>query len=200
MGATLAFGVSVLVEPTVRRGNAKFGTGSYFEIFLRITAPARYYLQMEMKLVAGKKPHLRARRELVARVLAKVLAKLGHIGDHDLERYHLGMVKDEAELAALEEHLLWCGACVDRAEATARYVDAVRAQRVTSLSERYRVVALSAVRVPGDERSRRRSPRSSFSFLRQAPHETRAGPARAPPICSRTGSGTCPAQDIRAAC
>jgi hypothetical protein len=36
-------------------------------------------------------------------------------------------MKDEAELAALEEHLLWCGTCVDRAEATARYVDAVRA-------------------------------------------------------------------------
>jgi hypothetical protein len=49
------------------------------------------------------------------------------ISHHDLERYHLGMVKDEAELAVLEEHLLWCGACVDRAEATARYVDAVRA-------------------------------------------------------------------------
>ena len=82
---------------------------------------------MEMKLVAGTIRHLRARRELVARLLAKVLAKLGHIGDHDLERYHLGMVKDEAELAALEEHLLWCSAWVDRAEATARYVDAVRA-------------------------------------------------------------------------
>ena len=127
MGATLAFGVSVLVEPTVRRVNAKFGTGSYFEIFLRIPAPPRYYLHMEMKLVAGTIRHLRARRELVARLLAKVLAKLGHIGDHDLERYHLGMVKDEAELAALEEHLLRCGVCVDRAEATARYVDAVRA-------------------------------------------------------------------------
>ena len=64
----------------------------------------------------------------MARVLAKVYAKLpGHIDDHDLERYHLGIVKDEAELAALEGHLLWCGACVDRAEATARYVDAVRA-------------------------------------------------------------------------
>ena len=64
----------------------------------------------------------------MARVLAKVYGMLpGHIDDHDLERYHLGMVNDEAELAALEEHLLWCGACVDRAEATARYVDAVRA-------------------------------------------------------------------------
>src|SRR5450759_2066580 len=77
---------SVLVEPTVRRVNAKFGTGSYLEIFLRIPAPPRYYLHLEMKLVAGTIRHLRARRELVARLLAKVLAKLGHIGDHDLER------------------------------------------------------------------------------------------------------------------
>ena len=77
--------------------------------------------------MAGTIRYLRARRELVARLLAKVLAKLGHIDDHDLERYHLGMVMDEAELAALEEHLLCCSACVDRAEATARYVDAVRA-------------------------------------------------------------------------
>jgi len=37
------------------------------------------------------------------------------------------MVKDEDELAALEEHLLRCGVCVDRAEAAAQYVDAVRA-------------------------------------------------------------------------
>ena len=82
---------------------------------------------MDRKLLAGKLRSLRARRERVARLFAKVLAKLDHIDDHDLERYHLGMVKDEAELAALEEHLLWCGVCVDRAEATARYVDAVRA-------------------------------------------------------------------------
>jgi hypothetical protein len=46
-----------------------------------------------------------------------------HICDHDLERYHLGMVKDEAELAAIEEHLLWCHSCVDRAEESADYVD-----------------------------------------------------------------------------
>jgi hypothetical protein len=83
---------------------------------------------MNRKLLAGELRSLRARRKRVARVLAKVYGMLpGHIDDHDLERYHLGMVNDEAELAALEEHLLWCGACVDRAEATARYVDAVRA-------------------------------------------------------------------------
>ena len=69
----------------------------------------------------------------MARVVATIYGKLpDHIDDHDLERYHLGMVKDEAELAALEEHLLSCGACVDRAEAAAQYVDAVRAAACNS--------------------------------------------------------------------
>jgi len=35
-----------------------------------------------------------------------------------LERYYLGMVKGEAELASLEEHLPACPACVERAEST----------------------------------------------------------------------------------
>jgi hypothetical protein len=97
-------------------------------IFLRISAVAPHYLDMDRKLLARKLRSLRARREHVARVVATICGKLpGHVDDHDLERYHLGMVKDEAELAALEEHLLWCGVCVDRAEATAQYVDAVRA-------------------------------------------------------------------------
>ena len=50
----------------------------------------------------------------------------GHITDHDLERYHLGMVTEEAELTALEEHLLACPACVERAQAIADYIDAMR--------------------------------------------------------------------------
>jgi hypothetical protein len=83
---------------------------------------------MVMRLVAETIRDLRARREQVAQLLAGIHASPPHhIDDHDLERYHLGMVKDEAELAALEEHLLWCGACVYRAEATGQYVDAVRA-------------------------------------------------------------------------
>ena len=44
-----------------------------------------------------------------------------HISDHDLKRYHLGMVVDEAELAPLEEHLLACPECVARVEKTAAY-------------------------------------------------------------------------------
>jgi hypothetical protein len=51
---------------------------------------------------------------------------MNHISDGDLERYYLGMVKDESELAPLEEHLLWCHECLDRAEAAERFVDVIR--------------------------------------------------------------------------
>jgi hypothetical protein len=37
------------------------------------------------------------------------------------------MVVDEAELAAIEEHLLACPKCVERAEKSADYVHAIRA-------------------------------------------------------------------------
>jgi hypothetical protein len=43
-----------------------------------------------------------------------------HISDEDLERYHLGMVTDESELAPLEEHLLACSSCAERAEEAIR--------------------------------------------------------------------------------
>ncbi|MGC9950118.1 MAG: hypothetical protein ABSF64_27450 [Bryobacteraceae bacterium] len=46
---------------------------------------------------------------------------------HDLERYYLGMVKDETELAALDEHILACGSCAERADGAQDYVNAVRA-------------------------------------------------------------------------
>jgi len=49
-----------------------------------------------------------------------------HISDHDLERYYLGKVRDEEELAYIEEHLFWCVSCVERAEETQHYVDAIR--------------------------------------------------------------------------
>jgi hypothetical protein len=44
-----------------------------------------------------------------------------HISDEDLERYYLGMVTEESELALLEEHLLACSSCAERFE------DAIRA-------------------------------------------------------------------------
>jgi hypothetical protein len=54
-------------------------------------------------------------------------SNMEHISDHDLERYHLGMVTDEEELAVLEEHLLGCPECAELAEETAQYVDTIRA-------------------------------------------------------------------------
>lgn len=53
-----------------------------------------------------------------------------HISDEDLERYYLGMVTDESELASLEEHLLACPSCVERAEEAQDYVDAMRAATI----------------------------------------------------------------------
>jgi hypothetical protein len=50
----------------------------------------------------------------------------GHISDHDLERHYLGMVTDEGELAEVEGHLRYCVACVERAEESQAYVDAMR--------------------------------------------------------------------------
>ena len=51
---------------------------------------------------------------------------MNHLSDEDLERYYLGMITEEAELAPLEEHLLWCHECLDRAEAAQEYVDLMR--------------------------------------------------------------------------
>jgi hypothetical protein len=50
-----------------------------------------------------------------------------HLSDTDLERYYLGLIPDGPELAELEEHLLRCGECVDQAEGTENYVDAIQA-------------------------------------------------------------------------
>ena len=53
-----------------------------------------------------------------------------HLSDHDLERYYLGMVTAEEELATLEEHLLWCHPCIERAQEAENYVDLVRASLI----------------------------------------------------------------------
>ena len=52
---------------------------------------------------------------------------MDHIDDHDLERYHLGMVPEGPELEQLEEHFLGCPECATRAEEVADYVDLMRA-------------------------------------------------------------------------
>jgi hypothetical protein len=78
---------------------------------------------MDMKLVEETIGHLRAERKRVEQLIANLYTEiLAHIDDHDLERYHLSKVA-----AGEQQHLLWCVVCVDRAEAAARYVDAMRA-------------------------------------------------------------------------
>jgi hypothetical protein len=53
--------------------------------------------------------------------------KMGHIDDHDLERYYLGMVTEAAEIDRLEQHLIACKECALRADETQDYVDVIRA-------------------------------------------------------------------------
>jgi|ERR1700679_1178628 hypothetical protein len=64
-----------------------------------------------------------------------------HISDQDLERYHLGMVPEETELCAIEQHLIGCEVCVRGAEEAAVYVDLIKAAIVKS---RRRWVPLNA--------------------------------------------------------
>ena len=55
---------------------------------------------------------------------------MDHISDTDLERFYLGMISEGPELATLEVHLLVCAECVERAETSDAYVDAIRAALV----------------------------------------------------------------------
>ncbi len=50
-----------------------------------------------------------------------------HISDDDLERYCIGMVREEEELRLLEGHILACPSCAERAEQTRLCVAASRA-------------------------------------------------------------------------
>lgn len=59
------------------------------------------------------------------RLAPQAAAELARWG-HDLERYYLGMVTDDTELAALEEHILACGSCAERADLAQDFVDAMR--------------------------------------------------------------------------
>src|SRR5882724_9269288 len=64
---------------------------------------------------------------LIVIFLVDLPAHPTHISNHDLERFHLGLAKDEAELATLDQHLRVCSDCTDAAEEAAQYVDTVRA-------------------------------------------------------------------------
>ena len=73
----------------------------------------------------------------------------GHISDDDLERYAMGAVKDEGELAALEVHLLPCGWCIERAENTEGHIETMRVA-LRRLQARNRGSVQTSCK-PGDE-------------------------------------------------
>ena len=66
-----------------------------------------------------------------------------HIEADEMEAYLLRNV-DEPQKGWIEEHLLWCQECIDRAEATERFIARVRAGivrggfEVELLAEEYR--------------------------------------------------------------
>src|SRR5580700_2593205 len=82
---------------------------------------------MESKALLDRMLRLRAEKKRLERAIAAIEQQMpGHISDENLERYHFGKVTDETELTPLEEHLLWCASCIDRAEQTAAYVEAIK--------------------------------------------------------------------------
>ena len=52
---------------------------------------------------------------------------LDRLSDDDLEQQYLGMIPRGPKLTSMEEHLLWCYQCIERAHETENYVDVVRA-------------------------------------------------------------------------
>jgi hypothetical protein len=69
-----------------------------------------------------------------------------HLSDEALELYTLGKIADEAYLAQVEEHLLACRSCLNRAQADADYTEAMRkALSSADLSEAVRNPAKSRV-------------------------------------------------------
>lgn len=49
-----------------------------------------------------------------------------HVSDRHLELYYLDKVTEDVELASLEDHLLECRFCADRAHTIEDYLDALR--------------------------------------------------------------------------
>ena len=61
------------------------------------------------------KPGHRARIEGTESEMNTHMPDTSHISDDDLDRYATGVVRDEQELVALEEHLMLCAKCRRRA-------------------------------------------------------------------------------------
>lgn len=107
-------------------GGVSRGTGI---ILLRLLRERGHYFYVpQPEVLTNTLAQLRARLAVVRHKIAIVengIEFQRHPSDLDLERYHLGMVAGQG-LESLERHLLTCWECVDRAEESARYVDAIR--------------------------------------------------------------------------
>jgi hypothetical protein len=69
------------------------------------------------------------------------VAHVLHIPRERLEEYVLGRIAAEAEVAEIEEHLLWCGHCphcLDYVEEMERFIAAQVIELVVSTSRRWR--------------------------------------------------------------
>jgi hypothetical protein len=71
------------------------------------------------------------------------MSETDHVSEDELEEYCMGRIP-QSRLFNIDRHLFWCGKCVDRLDATERYIKAMRkaAMRgefeVELLAEEYR--------------------------------------------------------------
>lgn len=49
-----------------------------------------------------------------------------HLSEDSLERYLLGGIRNQAEFAVVEEHLLYCEDCITSCERLTQYLDILR--------------------------------------------------------------------------
>jgi hypothetical protein len=70
---------------------------------------------------SGQPSAAAARRALQPSTLSSI-----HPNEDSLERYAMGLINEDAELAPLEEHLLACPSCCQRAEFWEHYVWSIR--------------------------------------------------------------------------
>ena len=78
---------------------------------------------------------LRPQSEMIDMLVSESMGSVAafarvHPSDTELERHYLGLIPEGSELVVVEEHLLVCGECIQRAEGTASYVDAIRAAAI----------------------------------------------------------------------
>ena len=74
----------------------------------------------------------------ISRTSLKINERQFHITTDDFERYHLGRIRNVAELCMLEDHLSWCQLCRDGDEAIGRFVKLVFRGAIPGADVHYR--------------------------------------------------------------